>query len=216
MRFLGAPGFYRNVRATRFEVLNALRRAAQGESVQETDEPVPHPMQARYLAGHSLGGAMASLLGIMLRTDPAFSALAERLAGVATFGQPMVGSPELAKACQADDFLGSRVVRHVYRNDVVPHLPPRDSGDFAHFGVERRFNGQHWTDGATTPQMANLVGLLEMPMAYLSRRIELLRRLPFRYSLDDHLPHHYIAALTPTGMPSEFGDLPYLGEAASA
>jgi hypothetical protein len=209
-------GFYRNVRATRFEVLNALRRAADGESVQVHGEAVAHPMQVLYLAGHSLGGAMASLLGIMLHTDPAFGGLAERLAGIATFGQPMVGSPELAQACQADEFLGSRVVRHVYQDDVVPHLPPRDSGDFEHFGVERRFDGQRWTDAKPTSQMANLVGLLEMPMAYLSRRIELLRRVPFRYSLDDHLPHHYIAALTPPDVPSEFGDLPYLAEAAHA
>ena len=209
-------GFYRNVRATRFEVLNTLQRAAAGESILEQGGTVPHSMQVLYLAGHSLGGAMASLLAIMLRTDPAFAALTERLQGIATFGQPMVGSPELAQACQADDFLGSRVRRYVYRDDVVPHLPPRDSGDFEHFGVEQRFDGKRWADAKPTGQMANLAGLMEMPLAYLSRRIELLRRVPFRYSLDDHLPHHYIAALTPPGVPSEFGDLPYLAEAVDA
>jgi hypothetical protein len=40
--------------------------------------------------------------------------------------------------------------------------------------------------------------------------------VPFRYSLDDHLPHHYIAALTPPGVASEFGDLPYLADAVDA
>jgi hypothetical protein len=206
-------GFYRNVRATRFEVLRTLQRAVAGESILERGEPVQQPMQVLYLAGHSLGGAMASLLGIMLRTDPNFSDFAERLQMVATYGQPMVGSPELAQACQADDFLATRVVRHVYRDDVVPHLPPRDSGDFDHFGAEWRFDGKRWVATGPTQQMANLVGLLEMPMSYLSRRIELLRRVPFRYSLDDHLPHHYIAALTPPGVPSEFGDVPYVSAA---
>jgi hypothetical protein len=209
-------GFYRNVRATRYEVLAALQRAAAGESVvvDKATEPVAQPMQVLYLAGHSLGGAMASLLAIMLRTDEPFATLAERMRVVATFGQPMVGSPELARACQGDPFLGSRVVRHVYRDDVVPHLPPHDSGAFGHFGVERRFDGQQWKVTEPTRQMGNLVGMLEMPMSYLSRRIEILRRVPFRYSLDDHLPHHYIAALTPAGVPSEFGDLPYTGTTA--
>jgi len=209
-------GFYRNVRATRFEVLRTLERAAAGESILERDKPAQHPMEVLYLTGHSLGGAMASLLAIMLRTDPDFAALGERMRMVATFGQPMVGSPELAQACQADTSLSGRVVRYVYQDDVVPHLPPRDSGDFEHFGAQRRFDGRRWAATRPTQQMANLAGLLEMPMSYLSRRIELLRRVPFRYSLDDHLPHHYIAALTPPGVPSEFGDLPYASEAADA
>jgi len=200
-------GFYRNVRATRFEVLTMLQRAAAGRSVLEDGASLDHPMQALYLAGHSLGGAMASLLAVMLASDPAFASLAERLRLVATFGQPMVGSPDLARACQA--VLGDRVVRYVYRDDVVPHLPPKDSGVFEHFGIERGFDGSSWKTVPATDQMTNLVGLLEMPVAYLSRRIERLRWVPFRYSLDDHLPHHYIAALTPPGVPSEFGDAPY-------
>ncbi|HEX6887192.1 MAG TPA: lipase family protein [Candidatus Nanopelagicales bacterium] len=202
-------GFYRNVRATRFEVLSALERAGAGASVTVDAAPVAHPMQLLLLAGHSLGGAMASLLAIMLRTNPHFAGLAQPMGVVATFGQPMVASPELAAACQADAFLASRVVRHVYIDDVVPHLPPRDSGPFAHVGVERRYDGQQWSMAEPTRQLGNLVGLLETPLSFLSRRIEVLRRVPFRHSIDDHLPHHYITALTPPGVPSEFGDLPY-------
>lgn len=202
-------GFYRNVRATRFEVLAMLERALAGRAVFKGGGAVPHPMQALYVTGHSLGGAMAMLLGIMLATDPAFAPLAERLRAVCTYGQPMVGSPGLAEACRQHPLLAQRVVRYVYRDDVVPHLPPKDSGDFAHVGMEQRFDGRCWRDVDPTEQMSNLVGLLEMPVAYLSRRLEHLRRVPFRYSMDDHLPHHYIAALTPPGVPSEFGDAPY-------
>lgn len=32
------------------------------------------------------------------------------------------------------------------------------------------------------------------------------RNLPFQHSLDDHGPQHYVAALTPPGVRSEFGD----------
>jgi hypothetical protein len=204
-------GFYRNVRATRFEVLAALERAASGLSVapERSDERVAHPMQVLYVTGHSLGGAMASLLAVMLRTNPHFAALADALRLVVTFGQPMLASPELARACQADPFLGSQVLRHVFGDDVVPHLPPRDSGRFEHFGVEHHFDGTGWSVVGPTQQMGHLAGLLEAPLSYLSRRIEVLRRVPFRHSIDDHLPHHYIAALTPPGVPSEFGDLPY-------
>jgi hypothetical protein len=202
-------GFYRNVRATRFEVLRMLERALDGQSVHEDGGPVTHPMEALYLTGHSLGGAMATLLGIMLATDPAFAPLAERMRAVCTFGQPMIGSAELADACAVHALLGHRVVRYVYQDDVVPHLPPKDSGEYAHMGLERRFDGRAWRDVDPSPQMGNLVGLLEMPLAYLGRRLKHLRRVPFRYSLDDHLPHHYIAALTPPGVPSEFGDAPY-------
>jgi hypothetical protein len=203
-------GFYRNVRATRYEVLAMLQRAVDGGSVLDDGGTVPHPMQTLYITGHSLGGAMALLLGIMLATDPAFTPLARRLQAVCTYGQPMVGSPGLAEACHRHEVLGPRVVRYVYRDDVVPHLPPKDSGHFAHVGQERLFDGRCWRDVDPTEQMSNLVGLLEMPVAYLSRRLEHLRRVPFRYSMDDHLPHHYIAALTPPGVPSEFGDAPYV------
>jgi hypothetical protein len=202
-------GFYRNVRATRFEVLGMLERALRVQAVLDDAGPAPHPMEALYVTGHSLGGAMALLLGVMLATEPSFAPLAERLRAVCTYGQPMVGSPGLAAACREHPLLGRRVVRYVYRDDVVPHLPPKDSGDFAHVGPERRFDGRAWRDADPTEQMSNLVGLLEMPVAYLSRRLEHLRRVPFRYSMDDHLPHHYIAALTPPGVPSEFGDAPY-------
>jgi hypothetical protein len=202
-------GFYRNVRATRFEVLGMLERALDGQSVHQDGGTVAHPMEALYVTGHSLGGAMATLLGIMLATDVAFAPLAERLRAICTFGQPMIGSAELADACAAHTLLGRRVVRYVYQDDVVPHLPPKDSGEYAHIGLERRFDGRAWRDVDPSAQMGNLVGLLEMPLAYLGRRLEHLRRVPFRYSLDDHLPHHYIAALTPPGVPSEFGDAPY-------
>ena len=86
------------------------------------------PMTTLYLTGHSLGGAMAALMAVMLSVEPDYlERFARMFKGASTFGAPMVGSPEFAKACAANTFLHRNVVRYVYRKDLVPHLPPSDS-----------------------------------------------------------------------------------------
>lgn len=202
-------GFYRNVRATRYAIVTALLRAIDGHSVLGTAEPVPHPLEALYLTGHSLGGAMAGLLGIMLATEEAYRPIRARLRAVYTYGQPMIGSPDLARACDADDFIKEHVIRYVYRRDVVPHLPPRDSGAFGHFGREYRYESEWpWRPHTrATEQMRALGGLVEAPLTLVARQLRVLRNIPFQYSLDDHGPQHYVAALTPPGVATEFGDV---------
>ncbi len=201
-------GFYRNVRCTRHEVVAALERARRGRSVHHDGRAMPNEMEALYITGHSLGAAMAALMATMLVTDARYSPLVERLRAVYTFGQPMIGSPAFARACDAHHFLGHDVIRYVYRRDVVPSLPPDASGPFAHFGPEHRFDKDWpWTpSGHVTQQMGHLIGLVETPLAFVGRRIRVLRDLPFRYSIDDHGPQHYISSLAPPGVRSEFGD----------
>lgn len=201
-------GFYRNVRATRYEVVAALERALDGRSVLADGEPVAHPMEALLVTGHSLGGAMAALFGTMLVRDPRFARLAATLRGVYTFGQPMVGEPAFARACAADPALAGRVARYVFRHDVVPHLPPRESGPFEHFGTELRSSGEWpWAPAEQASQQSGLLaGIVETPLAFVARRLPALRGVPFHYSIDDHGPQHYVAALTPPGVPNEFGD----------
>ncbi|MFF0817191.1 lipase family protein [Rhodococcus sp. NPDC003318] len=206
-------GFYRNVRATRFAVVAALQRALQGRSVLDDDEetplkPMPGPMTTLYLTGHSLGGAMAALMAVMLSVEKGYIEPFEPVfKGAYTFGAPMVGSPEFAAACAAHDFLDRNVLRYVYRKDLVPHLPPSDSDHFEHFGREYRY-GDAWRDTSDDPitQMGDLLGLVEAPLGFVASKFRLLRGLPFRFSLNDHGPQHYIAALTPRGTPNEFGD----------
>lgn len=199
-------GFYRNVRATRFEVVAALQRALEGRSVHEGGEPVKHPLEALYITGHSLGAAMASLMAVMLVTDEAYAPIAAKLRAVYTYGQPMIGSPAFAAACDDTPFLRGRVFRYTYRRDVVPTLPPGASGPFAHFGSELHYDkASPWKPRPSTGQMGNLGGLVEVPIAFLGRRLSMLRDVPFRYSIDDHGPQHYISALTPEGIQSEFG-----------
>jgi len=209
-------GFYRNVRATRWQIVAALKRALEGRSVLDDgrpmDPPLPdggrmeYPLEALYIAGHSLGGAMAAIMALMLKTEPPYAQIAETLRATYTFGQPMIGSPELAEAANADPFFSERVIRYVYRRDVVPHLPPWGAGDFAHFGQEYGYGGQWRRKDQPTGQMIPLGGLLIAAGDFVARQHRVLRVLPFRYSFNDHLPRHYISTLTPPDTPSEFGD----------
>jgi hypothetical protein len=204
-------GFYRNVRATRYAVVTALQRALDGRPVTSGDGHTEHPMEALYVTGHSLGAAMAAIMTIMLRTEPAYAELAVRLQATYTYGQPMVGDPGLAAACEADEFLSSRVIRYVFNRDVVPQVPPSFAGPFTHFGQQYQYVGRpprgSWRHSERPlGQAGNLVELAAVPLSFLARQVRALRTLPFGLSLDDHGPQHYIAALTPSGVRTEFGD----------
>ena len=95
--------------------------------------------------------------------------------------------------------------RYVYRHDVVPHVPPKQTGPFKHFGKELRYLAG-WKDSPRATGQMDALGLLETPLDFVARQVPGLSKLPFRYSLDDHGPQHYIQALTPVGEPTEFGD----------
>jgi hypothetical protein len=204
-------GFYRNVRATRYAVVTALQKALRGESVLDGDGPPPgNPLEALYVTGHSLGGAMAALMGVMLTVEPPYRQLAERLSAVYTFGQPMVGNGKFARACGNNVFLRTRTFRYVFGADIVPSLPPTASGDFAHFGPEfalqANSHGAPKPRVAATTQLTHLSELAGAPLGFLTRQIRALRNLSLGHSLYDHGPQHYIAALRPDGVRTEFGD----------
>ena len=204
-------GFYRNVRATRFAVLTALVRALEGTSVLGDDGgQMPGPMRALYVTGHSLGGAMAALMAVMLAVEPEYvEKFGAVFRGAYTFGQPMVGSPEFAAQCDKHAFLADNVLRYVYRRDPVPHLPPRDADRFQHFGREYTYDGAFpWPETTSDPaeQLGLAIELLGASFAFVARQFRLLRRLPLQFSFSDHGPQHYVSALTPPGVPNEFGD----------
>ena len=142
-------------------------------------------MTSLYLTGHSLGGAMAALMAVMLAMDEDYvTRFGSIFKSAYTFGAPMVGSPEFAEACDGHPFLNRNVVRYIYKRDPVPHLPPRDSDAFAHFGWEYRYEGSFpWKDTSEDPisQIGYLLGLIEAPLAFVARQFRLARSLPFQF-----------------------------------
>jgi hypothetical protein len=216
-------GFYRNVCATYPEVIEVIERALNGRSVLD-NKSVPNSLEALYITGHSLGGAMAAIMAVLLNSNSDASRIMNRLKAVYTFGQPMVGSPEFAENCNEDAFLRDNVVRYVYKLDLVPALPPRISGSFAHFGKEQRYicNGQNqWRWKDTTQNPIGQVGMigdfiqdvsgfanwglgkvlpLKPILELLAHKAVLFNKIQFwpgTRSVEDHIPNYYIKAVTP-------------------
>ncbi|MCH9816246.1 MAG: lipase family protein [Actinomycetia bacterium] len=201
------PGFYRNVRATRSPLIAALDRACRGRSVVDEDTTVPNRLEALYVTGHSLGGAMAAIMGLLMLNDPAYAELAQRLRAVYTYGAPMIGSPDLAQEVATAD-QAQYFSRFVYRRDVVPHLPPWGLGRYRHFGQEYRpgRNDHGWIAASGNSLQGPFSSVAMAPVEFISRTIPLARYLWFPYSLSDHLPLNYVSWLAPPGVASEYGD----------
>jgi hypothetical protein len=235
-------GFYRNQRATWFDVLQGLKRALAGESIladmsesvqrggpDPSDEPPTSSLQALYITGHSLGGAMATLAAYKIATDPTYSGVNDKLRGVYTYGSPMVGNGAFAAMWKQRGILEGRLFGHVYANDVVPHLPPGSAGDFAHVG--RVFASVPRNEGPATPkfkwsetdraatQVESLGALLSAVVPLVAEQLpalkfatDMARRVPFvanhglGYSFYDHSPTHYIDCSKRNEQLTEFGD----------
>jgi hypothetical protein len=202
-------GFYRNVRATRSDVVKVLLRTLDGRSIVPGGRGVAKPVEALYITGHSLGGAMALLMAMMLRkTQPGtdYGRIADKLSAVYTFGQPMVASRQLADDLRQDTFFGGKLVRYIYNKDVIPQLPPL--GDYAHFGQEHQYdvNAGCWhcndrltgqlTDRQAWLDVASTLTSLWRPahaVALFEGRVGITERV------HDHYPQRYVAAAAPSG-----------------
>ncbi len=190
-------GFHRNVRATRWAVLQELGAALEGRSLFDPAARVDHPMDALYVTGHSLGGAMAVLFALSIAQTPECRAIAERLRAVYTFGQPLTTGAPLPAAAKE---LGRRLHRHTLPGDPVPALPPASWCRLAHFGREWRFGDGGWTEpSAPVAQLTSLPrALLALAGGKVPRGLSSARA---------HAPDRYIAALQPEDRVTELGDL---------
>jgi hypothetical protein len=193
-------GFHRNVRATFADVTRALVAAAEGRSLANPDERVDHALEALYVTGHSLGGAMALLFALMISGSSRHQVLASRLRAVYTFGQPMAldAPPGLLPTLEA------RVFRHVLPRDPVPALPPAAWGGFTHIGREYRYGLTGWWRSESPVEQ--LAHTREIPRSLLSALAPGGRRGSSRWNFGEHAPHHYVAALRPGDRVTEFGD----------
>jgi hypothetical protein len=221
------PGFYRNMRAIDLPLLERLRSAADGGV-----------LEAVYVTGHSLGGAMAAMNGLLLLNDPARETVREKLRSIYTYGQPMIGGPTLADQ-MAKSGHDERFHRFVYEKDVVPWAPPKGAGRsvYRHFGRSYHLDatsGEHWKkQGALPPEvaikqtsvqhfLAAFVNLLTVKLPKLDDAIgrldrfvdgvPVLNRFDIRVGLTigDHLPLRYVRALADPDSLSEFGEYPVL------
>jgi hypothetical protein len=194
-------GFHLNLRATWLGVLEQLELALEGKSVAVPDARVAQPLQALYVTGHSLGGAMAVLFGLSIARSRAQRAIADKLRAIYTFGQPMATCAPLPAWAAA---AGSRVFRYVIPRDLIPALPPASWGPFTHIGQEYRYADGAWRASATP--VTPLTNVREIPRALLAFMAPQKKTAAYRYAIGDHRPQNYIASLRPTGMISELGD----------
>ena len=177
-------GFHRNVRATRLPLLEELATMPA--------------LEALWVTGHSLGGAMAVLFAMTLADD----ALARRLRAVYTYGQPL--ACELS--AEAAQRLHERIPlhRHVLARDPIPALPVATWGRLSHWGHEYRHTDGAWRE-ADQPT-AQMKGVWHAARPILARFGSEKRRASAALTLADHGPHRYLDALRLAGVVSELGD----------
>jgi hypothetical protein len=196
-----------------YQTPDEIERAIAGQRPSDLVDDCPsgqvgQGMKALYLCGHSLGGAMAVLAAAAMHLDSELAPLADKLRGVYTFGQPMVGDEVFAQACS--DRFGKQLFRHVYKRDLIPHFPPKTVGKkFVHFGSEYTAPQTNWELQST--QAAQLrYGALPLVLgfvAWLQDQYPEFGPLSFlrpRYSLADHQPINYLRTSLQSAPGSEF------------
>lgn len=219
-------GFYRNVLATLDGVIEKLRLAVQRKSILDgkkiDQEGSSRKRPVLYITGHSLGGAMAVIMGLILMFEDEYENIRKSLKGVYTFGQPMVGCNDLADAYDKLDHEAKKpILRLVYRNDPVPHLPSYEFGRYQHIGEEIKYINANrgWSpinSQSETKQMKFIINFPLSAAAPLLGQVPFLReirRLPYMkypYNFGDHLPRYYIDSLPPSDWNDyEIGKLSY-------
>lgn len=115
-------GFYR-----------AIREFAKDEKLMNRLSQLQAEGKKIYYTGHSLGGALASILAYF--TEANFSDKVH-LQGVYTFGQPLTGDKNYRQCF--NEKLKSRTFRYVTSEDLVPRA--RVSNDYKHVGTPLYFN----------------------------------------------------------------------------
>ncbi|WP_437591730.1 lipase family protein [Sorangium sp. So ce1000] len=188
------------------ELQNVLADEVRKAIYETRPQPKRYPLERLYITGHSLGGAMAVLAAARLFHEHP-EEMKKKLGGVYTYGQPMVGDQAFAERCEAD--FGSRLFRHIFRNDVVPHWPPRSTGAFKHAGKKEYWSSPDgWTE-RTSKTYQTLTMLWSLPVSLSAFFLEQLPFLsealrkaplisavtnlpPFQHSIFDHLPINYL------------------------
>jgi hypothetical protein len=164
----------RGVKDQRAGVLlhSGFRKAA--DTIYKDVRPRLKPGYTTYLTGHSLGGAVAAILGIYLWDDKV------KVGGIMTFGQPKFTNLQGATAYQK-----LPILRVVYQNDTVSLLPEKTSKSrqrFVHVGpVLNLLSGPHYIYGTAEQS----IRFDQLPF----------RKFMFQISLPDHKMKWYLQSL---------------------
>jgi triacylglycerol lipase len=105
---------------------DGLNRIISGLAPRDQTKPL-------LVTGHSLGGALAALAGVCFS---AMGVAVRPVSGIYTFGQPRIGLHDFCNSYGR--LLGSKLVRFVNQQDLVPRVPFRnwdysDEGTMVHF-----------------------------------------------------------------------------------
>jgi hypothetical protein len=129
----------------------------------------------------------------------------------------MVGNEAFARRCE--QAFGGLLFRHVYRSDVVPHLPPRSALSYVHAGTERHSSAvdQAWGEPYRRPSgRADLAGALAgVLVGAVESRLVPAGHLG-GYSIDDHMPANYLDVSRYTVDPRSIAAAPAKSFARSA
>ncbi|KAK6264362.1 hypothetical protein SCA6_019796 [Theobroma cacao] len=139
---------------------------------------------AKYIVtGHSLGGALAILLPIVLVLHEEMK-LVQKLLGVYTFGQPRVGNRQLGRFMEAHlDHPVPKYFRVVYCNDLVPRLPYDDENFlYKHFGVCLYYNSCYIEQIMDEEPNKNDFGITHLITEHLNAVWELIRSLTMGFT----------------------------------
>ncbi len=155
-------------------------------------QQLEHGVEALYITGHSLGGALAVLAASMIHIDPSLAPIKAKLRGVYTYGQPMVGDSVFAAKFEHE--FGDMLFRHVYKADLVPRLPPITMGRFQHFGREFTATEAGWMLKSEPVEQLLTVGLSTLvgALAWVKEQIPLLSWVRLPVSVGDHSPAFYL------------------------
>jgi len=187
-------GFYTNVEAVWDDVAECLDGALNATHIEDDAgkrTKLDSPLESLYVTGHSLGGAMALLAAARI-FQGGFDAAKRTVKGVYTFGQPMVGDKAFAEGCKND--FGPILFRHVYRRDIVPHLPPKSELGYQHTGAERQAAALNtaWKDGCPpSDRISFSSALIEVAINAVETRLTPSKAL-HGLSIDDHMPSNYV------------------------
>ena len=192
-------------------LLQPSRLETDGEErfsgVRLSYDPQQTELEEIYLTGHSLGGAMAVLAALDMQGKAYQShPLWSKCKGIYTYGQPMVAGEDSRQTCE--ELIGQRVYRHVFKNDIVPHLPPLSTGAFDHFGHELKvYKDAHgwehrtgWFDNKLlrprTTQVVSALGAAPFALAdFVMYNVQWLFFVPKSpWSINDHNPLFYMTA----------------------